>query len=89
MTIAAAVKKCIAEQFSMEESEVTPEHTFDALGADSLDMVELLIDLETKLDTSLPDEFLDTPAETTVSAYIEAVEKHIAAHPKTTEHFQH
>jgi len=41
------VKKIIAEQLGVEESEITPETSFvDDLNADSLDLVELIMSLE-------------------------------------------
>ena len=48
----------VAEQFMLDESEITPETSFtDDLGADSLDVVELTMALEESF--SLP----DTPEE--------------------------
>lgn len=41
------VKKIIADQLGVEESEITPETSFvDDLNADSLDLVELIMSLE-------------------------------------------
>lgn len=41
------VRKIIAEQLGVEESEITPETSFvDDLNADSLDLVELIMSLE-------------------------------------------
>ena len=41
------VKKVVAEQLGVEEKEVIPEASFtDDLGADSLDLVELIMALE-------------------------------------------
>lgn len=41
------VKKIIAEQLGVEESEITPQTSFvDDLNADSLDLVELIMSLE-------------------------------------------
>jgi len=46
MTIAEKVKKMIVEQLGVNESEVQPEAKFiDDLGADSLDIVELVMAL--------------------------------------------
>ena len=55
--IEARVKKIIAEQLGVEESQVTPEKAFVAdLGADSLDTVELVMALEEEFETEIPDE---------------------------------
>ncbi|MBK9018228.1 MAG: acyl carrier protein [Saprospiraceae bacterium] len=56
-SIADRVKKLIVEKLGVEESEVTPEASFtNDLGADSLDTVELIMELEKEFDISIPDE---------------------------------
>jgi len=51
------VKSIIVDQLSVEEDEVTLESTFvDDLGADSLDIVELVMALEEEFDMEIPDE---------------------------------
>ena len=53
----ARVKKIIAEQLGVEESQVTNEKAFVAdLGADSLDTVELVMALEDAFEIEIPDE---------------------------------
>jgi acyl carrier protein len=55
--IEARVKKIIAEQLGVEESQVTNEKSFVAdLGADSLDTVELVMALEDEFGIEIPDE---------------------------------
>jgi acyl carrier protein len=55
--IAKRVTKIIVEKLGVEESEVTPEASFtNDLGADSLDTVELIMELEKEFDISIPDE---------------------------------
>jgi acyl carrier protein len=55
--IAERVTKIIVEKLGVEESEVTPEASFtNDLGADSLDTVELIMELEKEFDISIPDE---------------------------------
>ena len=50
------VKKIIVEQLGVEESEVNLEASFiDDLGADSLDIVELIMALEEEFDLEIPD----------------------------------
>ncbi len=55
--IANRVKKIIVDKLGVDESEVTPEASFtNDLGADSLDTVELIMELEKEIDISIPDE---------------------------------
>ena len=57
MDIQAKVKKIIAEQLSVSEDDVVPEASFvDDLGADSLDLVELIMAMEEAFEISIPDE---------------------------------
>lgn len=68
-TVYDRVKKIIVEQLGVEESEVTPEANFvDDLGADSLDLVELIMSLEEEFsDSSKKVEIPDDDAEKIVS----------------------
>jgi len=51
------VKEIIVEQLGVDPEEVTPEASFvDDLGADSLDIVELIMALEEEFDMQIPDE---------------------------------
>ena len=51
------VKKVVVEQLEVSEDQVTPTASFvDDLGADSLDVVELVMGLEEEFDVEIPDE---------------------------------
>ena len=51
------VKAIICEQLDVAEADVVPEASFtDDLGADSLDLVELIMAMEEKFDVSIPDD---------------------------------
>ncbi len=57
MAIIDKVKSIIVEQLGVEEDEVKMEASFvDDLGADSLDIVELVMALEEEFDLEIPDE---------------------------------
>lgn len=57
MSIEETVKKIIAEKLSVDLDEVVPEATFtDDLGADSLDLVELIMTMEEDFDIDISDE---------------------------------
>ncbi len=42
-----------AKQLELDAAEITPDSTFEALGIDSLDIVEMIMDLETELGVEL------------------------------------
>ena len=51
------VKAIIVDKLGVEESEVTMEASFtNALGADSLDTVELIMEFEKEFGISIPDD---------------------------------
>ncbi|OGP86309.1 MAG: acyl carrier protein [Deltaproteobacteria bacterium RBG_13_65_10] len=57
MAIEERVKEIIVEQLGVSEDEVIPEASFiDDLGADSLDIVELVMAMEEEFDMEIPDE---------------------------------
>jgi acyl carrier protein len=57
MSVEDKVRKIIAEKLSVDLDEVVPEATFvDDLGADSLDLVELIMSMEEEFDIEISDE---------------------------------
>lgn len=57
MDIFSKVKDIVVEQLGVDEEEVTEQASFvDDLGADSLDIVELVMALEEEFDVEIPDE---------------------------------
>jgi acyl carrier protein len=57
MSVAEKVKSIIVEQLGVEADEVTPAASFtDDLGADSLDIVELVMAFEEEFGIEIPDE---------------------------------
>ena len=57
MSIEDKVRKIIAEKLSVDLEEVVPEASFvDDLGADSLDLVELIMSMEEEFDVEISDE---------------------------------
>jgi acyl carrier protein len=76
MAIAEKVKQMIVEQLGVNESEVKPEAKFiDDLGADSLDIVELIMALEDEYGIEIPDE--DAEKIETVGDAIRYIEEHL------------
>jgi len=57
MAVEEKVKSIIVEQLQVDEAEVTPGASFqEDLGADSLDVVELVMQFEEAFDIEIPDE---------------------------------
>ena len=57
MAVADKVKSIIVEQLGVDADEVTPAASFtDDLGADSLDIVELVMAFEEEFGIEIPDE---------------------------------
>ena len=54
------IKAILAEQFDVEEDKITPETNIaEDLGADSLDVVDLLMTLEDEYGVTIPDDQID------------------------------
>ncbi len=57
MSVEQRVKEIIADQLGVEMEKITPEAKFvDDLGADSLDVVELIMAFEEEFGVEIPDE---------------------------------
>ncbi|HAB54215.1 MAG: acyl carrier protein [Ignavibacteria bacterium RIFOXYB2_FULL_35_12] len=57
MDVEAKVKEIIMDKLGVEDSQITPEASFtNDLGADSLDIVELVMGFESSFNVSIPDE---------------------------------
>ena len=61
-----------SKQLEINVDEITPDSTFESLGIDSLDIVEMLMDLESELDIELDveDQKISTFGE--LAAFIES-----------------
>ena len=54
------IKVILAEQFDVEEDSIKPETDLqDDLGADSLDVVDLLMSIEDEFEIEIPDEEIE------------------------------
>lgn len=70
------VKQIIIEQLGVDGSEVTPTaHFVDDLGADSLDIVELVMAFEEAFEIEIPDE--DAEKIQTVKNAIDYIQSHV------------
>ncbi len=53
------VKEMIIDRFDVQEESVTPTMTFNDLGADSLDIVELVMELENRFEVTFDDDKIE------------------------------
>jgi acyl carrier protein len=75
MTVEEKVKAIIREQLSVSEEDVVPQASFvDDLGADSLDLVEMIMAMEEAFNISIADE--DAEKIKTVQDAINYIEAH-------------
>ncbi|MGB9804352.1 acyl carrier protein [Desulfofundulus sp.] len=76
MSVFEKVKAIIVEQLGVDESEVTMDASFiEDLGADSLDIVELVMALEEEFDLTIPDE--DAEKIRTVGEAVRYIQEHL------------
>ena len=71
------VKAIIVEQLGVTDTSVTMEASFiDDLGADSLDIVELVMAIEEEFDIEIPDS--DAEKVVTVGDVVDYIKEHVA-----------
>lgn len=69
------VKTILAEQFDVEEDKITAETDLqEDLGADSLDVVDLLMSIEDEFEVEVPDEEIENIK--TVGSLVSYIEAH-------------
>ena len=74
MSIEERVKKIVSDQLGKDVEEIQSDSSFvDDLGADSLDTVELIMQLEEEFGIEIPDE--DAETITTVEAAVNYIDK--------------
>ena len=70
------VKAILSEQFDVEEDTITPETNIaDDLGADSLDVVDLLMSIEDEFEIEIPDDEVENIR--TVGELVKYIEDHV------------
>ena len=75
MSVLDRVKDIVVEELGVEPEEVTAEASFlEDLGADSLDIVELIMAFEEEFDIEIPDE--EAESISTVQDAVDYIEEH-------------
>ena len=64
--------KFAAKQLELDVEEITPDSTFESLGIDSLDIVEMIMDLESELGVDLEMEEQQIATFGELAAFIES-----------------
>jgi acyl carrier protein len=76
--ILTKIQEITADRLGVDESDVTPDASFrEDLEADSLDLVELIMELEEQFGMEIPDE--EAEKITTVEEAVDYVQEHQAA----------
>ena len=73
MTTIDTIKDILHENLDIDPADITEESTFESLNIDSLDMVELICELEDRLGVDLG-EFDDSESIETLGEFVEYVE---------------
>ena len=77
MSVEERVIEIVSEQLGVAKEQITRETSFiNDLGADSLDTVELVMELEEEFDITIPDEKAEEIQ--TVSQAIDYIQEHLA-----------
>jgi acyl carrier protein len=76
MEVEETLKKVIAKIIRKEDIVLTPTTTFKELGADSLDVVQVMVALEETFDIELVDE--DMKSLTNMGGFIDYIKKKVA-----------
>lgn len=76
MSIQERLTKIFVEHLGIDASRVTPEATFEDLGADSMDHVELIMNMEEEFNVEIPDVVAERI--TTVQQAIDFITEEIA-----------
>ena len=72
------ISELVSDKLGVEGSKITPEAKFvEDLGADSLDTVELIMQLEDEFNLEIPDE--EAEKLTTVGLVVEYIDQHISS----------
>ena len=74
-SIFEGVRKILADKYSVEEESVTPESTLKDLGLDSLDLVELIFEVEDVFDIRVPQDAGTELLTATVQDIVDDIQK--------------
>lgn len=77
MTTFERIQKVIAEETGMDIDSITPESTYNDIGIDSLDEIEIIIGIEDEFNFVIDDD-MEAASVKSISGLISLVEKRLA-----------
>jgi acyl carrier protein len=82
MSTLERLQNLLIREYGLRLEAVTPEASLDALGVDSLGMMELLFELEKEFDIVIPNEQVELKTVGQIVAYIDKLTTEQGAPPK-------
>jgi acyl carrier protein len=74
-TIFERVQSIVAKKYSLDAGTITPESTLESLGLDSLDLIELLFDVEDEFQIRVPQDGGSALKTATVQDIVRSIQK--------------
>ena len=75
------VRSVLAKKYSLAPDAITPESTLESLGLDSLDLIELLFDVEDEFGIRIPQDGGSALKTATIQDIIDSVQKLVPETP--------
>jgi acyl carrier protein len=75
MTVFDRVQAILMKKYSLERERITPDSTLESLGLDSLDLIELLFEVEDEFNIRVPQEGGAALKAATVQDIVDSIEK--------------
>ena len=73
MSTLQTIQRMMAEQFELKEEDLTPDAQLEALGLDSLSVIEFMFNLEDEFHVKLPDERVEIKAIRDIVSIVESM----------------
>ncbi|HEV7572064.1 MAG TPA: phosphopantetheine-binding protein [Thermoanaerobaculia bacterium] len=77
------VQSVLSKKYSLALDAITPESTLESLGLDSLDLIELLFDVEDEFGIRIPQDGGSALKTATIQDIIDSVQKLVPEAPAT------
>ena len=71
MSTLQTIQRMMAEQFELKEEDLTPDAQLEALGLDSLSVIEFMFNLEDEFHLKLPDERVEIKTIQDIASIVE------------------